>query len=124
MDRIGRLGWVQVDCPDPLRLAAFWGRVLGLAIDTPLGSPPAYVGLVPASRHDVVVSFQRVPEQKIVKNRLHFDIEVQDVEVATREIQALGGERVATDDFAEHGFRWRTMSDPDGNEFCLIYNVG
>jgi predicted enzyme related to lactoylglutathione lyase len=107
-----------------LSLAGFWGRLLGLEIDTPLGSPPAYVGLVPASRHEVVVSFQRVPEQKILKNRLHFDIEVQDVEVATLEIQALGGERMATDDFSEHGFQWRTMSDPEGNEFCLIYNVG
>jgi predicted enzyme related to lactoylglutathione lyase len=78
---------------------------------------------VPADRHEPVVSFQRVPEQRTVKNRLHFDIEVRDVESATVEIQALGGARCATDDFTEHGFRWRTMSDPEGNEFCLIYSL-
>jgi hypothetical protein len=26
---LGRLGWIQVDCPDPERLAAFWSEVLG-----------------------------------------------------------------------------------------------
>jgi predicted enzyme related to lactoylglutathione lyase len=35
---------------------------------------------------------------------------------------ALGGRRRRPDaDFNEYGFRWRTMADPEGNEFCLIY---
>jgi Glyoxalase-like domain len=25
------------------------------------------------------------------------------------------------EDFREHGFRWRVMADPEGNEFCLVY---
>jgi predicted enzyme related to lactoylglutathione lyase len=123
MDGIGRLGWIQVDCADPVRLATFWGHLLGREVDLPLGTPPQYVGLVPDSRHEPVVSFQRVPEPKSGKNRLHFDIAVEDVEDATLEILARGGARGATGDFEEHGFRWRTMSDPEANEFCLIYTL-
>jgi predicted enzyme related to lactoylglutathione lyase len=117
---IGRLGWIQIDAHDPMRVAAFWSEVLDGAIDDPLGDPPHYVGLVP-SGIEVVISFQRVPEAKTVKNRLHLDIEVADVDEAQAAIEALGGRRLPMDDFEEHGFRWRQMADPEGNEFCLIF---
>ena len=120
MSAIGRLGWIQMDAHDPLQLAAFWSEVLGRPVDGPLGDPPHYVGLVP-SGHEVVLSFQRVPEGKTVKNRLHLDIEVGDVKLAQDRIEALGGRRLPLQDFAEYGFRWRQMADPEGNEFCLIF---
>jgi hypothetical protein len=82
MDRVGRLGWIQIDCADPIGLATFWSRVLGAEIDRPLGDPPHYVGLVPAGPGQPVVSFQRVPEPRTVKNRLHLDVEVDDIEAA------------------------------------------
>jgi predicted enzyme related to lactoylglutathione lyase len=117
---IGRVGWIQIDARDPMRVAAFWSEVLDRAIDGPLGDPPHYVGLVPRG-NEVVISFQRVPEAKTVKNRLHLDIEVADVDEAQAAIEALGGRRLPMDDFEEHGFRWRQMADPEGNEFCLIF---
>ena len=118
---VGRWGWVQVDCADPVRLATFWGEVLGLEVDRPLGNPVHYLGLVPSPVGAPVLSFQRVPEGRAAKNRLHLDVEVTDVEEATERVVRLGGSRAGTDDFAEHGFRWRVMADPEGNEFCLIY---
>jgi predicted enzyme related to lactoylglutathione lyase len=121
MNPIGRLGWIQVDCVDPERLAAFWSQVLGLEIDSALGSPPRYVGLIPSAPGEPVVSFQRVPEIKETKNRLHFDIAVEDPDSATSRIEDLGGQRLSLEDFGEYGFRWRVMADPEGNEFCLIY---
>jgi predicted enzyme related to lactoylglutathione lyase len=69
------------------------------------------------------VCFQRVPEPKMVKNRLHFDLQVEDVEKACARIEALRGRRRDDHDFHEHGFSWRRMADPEGNEFCLIYDV-
>jgi predicted enzyme related to lactoylglutathione lyase len=123
MDRVGRLGWIQIDCADPVRLAAFWSQVLGVEIDsTPLGEPPHYVGLIPASPNEPVISFHRVPETKTAKNRLHFDVAVDEVESATVRIQVLGGGRLPSDDFHEYGYHWRVMADPEGNEFCLIYS--
>ncbi len=123
MERVGRLGWIQVDSADPVRLAAFWSHVLGVEIDAALGEPPHYLGLVPSGPGAPVVSFHRVPEAKVVKNRLHFDVAVDDVEVASARIEDLGGSRLAGDDFSEYGFHWRVMADPEGNEFCLIYSL-
>jgi predicted enzyme related to lactoylglutathione lyase len=63
-----------------------------------------------------------VPEAKTVKNRVHLDIVVGDVEVAPSRIESLGGRRRRPDaDFNEYGYSCRTMADPEGNEFCLIY---
>jgi|GraSoiStandDraft_9_1057307.scaffolds.fasta_scaffold366182_3 predicted enzyme related to lactoylglutathione lyase len=118
---VGRLGWIQVDCHDPERLAEFWGAVLGVQIEDRLGDPPQYVNLRGATRDSPRVCFQRVPETKTAKNRLHFDIGVEDVDAATASIEALGGNRVPHEDYHEHGYRWRLMTDPEGNEFCLIY---
>jgi predicted enzyme related to lactoylglutathione lyase len=122
MRAIGRLGWIQIDANDPMLLAGFWGQVLGLEIDDPLGDPPHYVGLIPIAE-GLVVSFQRVPERKTLKNRLHLDVEVEDVDEAQAKIEALGGRRLPIDDLSEYGFRWRPMADPEGNEFCLIFGT-
>ena len=117
---IGRLRWIQIDAGDPLGLAAFWSKVLDRTVGEPVGNPPHYVGLV-SKGDEVVISFQRVPEVKTVKNRLHFDIEVADPDQAQRHIEAVGGRRLSMEDFEEYGFRWRQMADPEGNEFCLVF---
>jgi predicted enzyme related to lactoylglutathione lyase len=121
MEPIGWLGWIQIDCHDPRRLACFWGAVFGLEIDNILGEPAHYVGLTKAGPDHPHIYFQRVPEPKTFKNRLHLDIRVDDIEQATAQIETLGGRRLPGEDFREHGFRWRVMADPEGNEFCLVY---
>ena len=124
MESVRRLGWIQIDCRDPLALAAFWGRMLGLQIDDDyLGEPPHYVGLVPTEQGHPVITFQRVPEPKTGKNRLHLDVSVEDVDRATAQVEALGGGRFQEADVHEYGYSWRVMSDPEGNEFCLIYEA-
>ena len=121
MVAIGQLGWIQIDCTDPLSLAAFWSEVLGVEIGRSLGDPVQYLSLAPASPEGPLVTFQRVPELRSVKNRLHFDVTVDDVESATVRIESLGGGRLPIEDFSEDGFSWRVMADPEGNEFCLIF---
>lgn len=120
---VGRLRWIQIDCADPVRLAAFWGEILAVQIDAQLGDPPQFVNLGPAEPGAARVCFQRVPEAKSLKNRLHFDLEVADVEVACARVEVFGGRRLEGYDFHEHGYSWRRMADPDGNEFCLIYGA-
>ncbi len=121
MGPIGRLEMIQMDCHDPRRLALFWSAVFGLEIDSTFGEPPHYVGLAQAGPNHQYLSFQRVPEPKARKNRLHLDIRVDDIEQATTQIETLGGRRLSGEDFWEHGFRWRVMADPEDNEFCLVY---
>lgn len=66
----------------------------------------------------VAPAFQRMPEPKVVKNRTHVDLRLDDLEAVTALVEELGGARLA--DHEEEGFRWRVMRDPEGNEFCLM----
>ncbi|MGW4217755.1 VOC family protein [Streptomyces bacillaris] len=63
--------------------------------------------------------FQRVPEPKTVKNRLHIDVHAPPGERDTEAERLVGlGARIlrAVD---EQGGSWLVLADPEGNEFCL-----
>ena len=117
---VGRWSSVQIDCADPVSLAAFWAQIFGSELGEPLGDPPHYVSVTPTASGGPWISFQRVPEGKTVKNRLHLDVIVDDLDEGTARVESLGGRRTETPDLEEYGFRWRVMLDPEGNEFCLI----
>jgi predicted enzyme related to lactoylglutathione lyase len=120
VDAIAQWNSVQVDCDDPVALATFWARIVGSAVEQTMGDPPHYVAVGPTAPGGPWLSFQRVSEAKVVKNRLHLDLVVDDLEAGTARIEELGGRRVSGGDFEEYGFVWRLMTDPEGNEFCLI----
>lgn len=63
--------------------------------------------------------FQRVPEPKTVKNRLHLDLHVG-AERRSDEVARLEGLGAAVlREVKEPGGEWVVMSDPEGNEFCV-----
>jgi hypothetical protein len=118
---------VAVDCADPARLAAFWAGVLAYqrqdvpgddwaALVDPLGVGPRLL-------------FHRVPEGKVVKNRVHLDVRVSgpgEVPMAARRplvdaeaarLAALGATHLRTDDDGVDYFA--VLQDPEGNEFCI-----
>jgi predicted enzyme related to lactoylglutathione lyase len=116
-EAIGRLHWIVIDTVDPARVAPFWCALLGvqergwfgedyLMLTTDGGAPP--------------VAFQRVPEAKSAKNRLHVDLEVDDLDEAVSRIRALGGSTASDVRELPGGYRWRVMADPEGNEFCIV----
>jgi hypothetical protein len=64
--------------------------------------------------------FIPVPEGKTAKNRMHLDLQPTD---CTRDEQmeravALGA-TVVGDHRKEDGTGWVTLTDPEGNEFCI-----
>ncbi len=61
--------------------------------------------------------FQRVPEGKTVKNRVHLDIQAGDNREAVAERLVAAGARCCI--AAVSPYEWITMADPEGNEFCL-----
>lgn len=63
--------------------------------------------------------FQRVPEPKTVKNRLHLDLHAgpQQRPAELARLQALGARVVR--EVKEAGGEWLVLTDPEGNEFCL-----
>jgi predicted enzyme related to lactoylglutathione lyase len=105
-----------LDCKDPEALADFWGPALDYVS---VGSAGAYVALFPNGRPGPKLLLQRVEESKSVKNRMHFDIETNDIETEAERLVGLGASRVQSDQRSEHGSTWILMADPEGNEFCV-----
>lgn len=112
---------VTFDCADPERLAGFWCAVLGYEQDEGSAHDPRGVG--------PRLYFQKVPEGKVVKNRVHLDVRVGtgllgDERLAALEKEAsrlerLGatrGELLLAD---EENESCQVMQDIEGNEFCL-----
>jgi catechol 2,3-dioxygenase-like lactoylglutathione lyase family enzyme len=116
VDGIGWIGFVTIDCADPEQLAAWWGDLLGLKVGR-RGGPYVELERPRAGVPKPTLVFQRVPEPKVGKARIHLDIVVADLEAATRRAVALGAS-IAEDLASEDP--WLVMRDPEGNEFCLI----
>ncbi len=68
------------------------------------------------------IFFARVPEEKVVKNRLHLDLSPIDTDRDTEiaRLEALGARRT---DLAPPETSWVVMLDPEGNEFCVLRSL-
>jgi Glyoxalase-like domain len=146
---------VTFDAHDPRALSSFWRDALGYVhpgppgIDLPAGADPlaawndflTQLGVPEAQRntrsaiedpdgHGPRLFFQQVPEDKVVKNRVHLDVRAapglhgaERMTALEREcdrLVALGATRVRRDEPTppmSAGFI--VMADPEGNEFCL-----
>ncbi len=109
-----------IDCAEPDRLAEFWSAAIGYRIG---GAAGAYVALYPSDGVGPKLLLQRVGEAKVVKNRMHLDIEVGDIRSEAERLVALGARRCGDDPMSEHGSSWLAMVDPEGNEFCVCDNA-
>jgi hypothetical protein len=69
--------------------------------------------------HGPALVLQQVPESKSTKNRMHFDLHVEDrLADEVKRLIALGATVVG--EYDEHGWQWTTMRDVEDNEFCLV----
>ncbi len=117
---VAQLDTVTFDCADPARLADFWARSLGWEIadvDDEGGS------ISPAETKDETpwqgIYFQKVPEGKVAKNRVHLDLRPLDSMAAEVERSIALGATVHGRVDVERSF-WTVMLDPEGNEFCIL----
>jgi hypothetical protein len=136
---------VVFDAAEPEKLAEFWGLALGYVPEPPpegfasweefagdAGIPEDQWGDM-ASRVDPAdqgprLYFQRVPEGKTAKNRVHLDVRVAGPTVRGEERKRLVSEHVERLVQAGASIAWRsddlrgdsiTLFDPEGNEFCV-----
>jgi hypothetical protein len=132
---------VTIDCADPVALAAFWCGVLGYVHDPPptgyaswaehdaargIGADEAGAGatIVDPSGRGARLYFQRVPEAKVVKNRVHLDVAAADdrswdaVLAAVQRAVAAGATRIGESSDPDDPFI--VLADPAGNEFCVL----
>ncbi|PRX98909.1 VOC family protein [Allonocardiopsis opalescens] len=119
---------IVFDCAHPASLARFWAAVLDgydiapyddaelerlhqLGITGTEDDPGVLVVAGPGRPR---LYFQRVPESKTVKNRVHIDVDAADHAAELERLRGLGARVLG--DFPE----WTTMADPEGNEFCVM----
>ncbi|MEU9843177.1 VOC family protein [Actinomadura sp. NPDC048032] len=138
---------ITFDCADPAAMAAFWAEALGYRLQDPPGGFASWdealeaMGVPPENRNDASavvdpggsgprVFFQRVPEGKQVKNRVHLDVRAAPGLDGDERMAALEAE---ADRLISHGAARLqrhdpkppldaghiVMADPEGNEFCL-----
>lgn len=110
---------ISIDCENPFELAQFWGAVLGRPVD-PDNEPGDDETGIELGELGGWLLFQRVPEGKVVKNRLHLCLEPdggRDGEVD----RLLGLGAAFVDDLrTSDGRGWAVLGDPEGNEFCVL----
>ncbi len=119
-----RISHTSVDCTDAFALSEWWKVVLGYT-DVP-GDPNApgheeCMILDPESGHRVL--FIEVPDPTPGKNKVHFDLRPTD---GTRDVEV---ERLLAHGATLHedlrgtygpGTGWATLTDPEGNLFCVL----
>lgn len=139
---------LTVDCGEPGRLAEFWASALGyVPRPAPAGFASweewfAHYGVPPEEWDDAAyiwdpdgvgpnISFMKVPEAKVVKNRLHLDVQAGGGRetpweermprvVATVERLKAAGATVIREDSMGGKLDHVVMGDPEGNEFCVV----
>jgi len=138
---------ITFDCADPAALSAFWAEVMGYRLQDPPEGFDSWdqaleaMGVPPERRNDASallgpngsgprLFFQRVPEGKRAKNRVHLDVRAApglegDARMAALEAEAerlvaRGATRLERHEPAPPlGTGHIVMADPEGNEFCL-----
>jgi len=99
------------DCMDALVVARFWAVALGSDIDEDSTPDKAFVEAPAWGGPNMW--FNRVPEPKIAKNRVHFDLRPGgNITDEVRRLAALGAVVVRSGELV-------VMQDPEGNEFCI-----
>ena len=109
---------VSIDCVDAAAVASFWAAVLGRQVAVHPTRENAVVLVDDAALNGPRLAFHHVPEPKMVKNRVHLDLITTEFEAETGRLVGLGAQKVR--DIEEHGNRWTTFADVEGNEFDLI----
>jgi hypothetical protein len=107
-----RLYELGVDSVDPVAIATWWAEVFGVPVQRDAVEGWAWVETVPGMPFESIV-FNSVPEPKTVKNRIHWDVETQDVQLLVDH----GATVLRTPDDDIH---WTILADPEGNEFCAF----
>ena len=143
---------LAVDCRNPDRQARFWAEALGYELEAPpagfdswkaywrkVGLPEEELEVMDDGSDSIIdpdgvgprIWFQQVPEAKVVKNRLHLDLNVSGGQEAPMEIRKervngeadrlvrAGATRVRVMEQAGVDHYAVAMQDPEGNEFDI-----
>jgi hypothetical protein len=105
---------VIVDSADPEAIGSWWAARYGVELKRQDGVGWVWLEDVPGSPYPYWV-FNPVPEPKTVKNRVHWDVLLEDASL--EDLVAAGA---TVDRAQDEEIRWTVLADPEGNEFCAF----
>ncbi len=109
-----KLQCITVDAHNPELLSAFWHGMLGGKLDH--DGDEQYWLEFEAGTPDIL--FLKTPDDKVFKNRLHFDLRPSDQAAEIEKAVLLGATRVNIGQKGDES--WKVMADVEGNEFCIL----
>ena len=114
-------GDIVIDCADHDAVVPFWAAALGWERHD---VNEQYVSLTPPPEQRLAdgprplpMLFQKIPEPKAGKNRMHIDFRTSDRLAEVVRLVRLGASEGATRSLGS--LTWTVMQDPEGNEFCV-----
>jgi len=127
---VATIGDMVFDCRHPASLARFWAaaldgydvapyddaertRLAAMGVNDIEDDPTV---LVEAPGVSPRLFFQRVPESKVAKNRVHLDLRADDPDGEAERLIALGATRAAV----QPDDSFIVLQDPEGNELCVL----
>ena len=117
-----RIQCLTIDAHDVKKIGDFWAAALDwkitfedeneVCLELLDGSPEA--GKIP----DLLII--KVPDEKVIKNRLHLDLRPKDQAAEVARLEALGARKIDIGQNEGSTKSWVVMADPEGNEFCVL----
>ena len=114
---------LTVDAHNPKAQAEFWAEVLGWSI----GEDGDEIGYwIERELNDPNkigfpdILFLKVPDEKVIKNRLHLDLRPDNQEAEVARLEKLGAKRIEIGQSIDADTTWVVMADLEGNEFCVL----
>ena len=109
---------ITIDCADATALARFWANALGRQVADASTSEHAVLLADSGDTCEPCIVFNKIPEAKIAKNRLHLDLISDTFDGESERLLSLGARRLRDQQSGKS--RWTTFADIEGNEFDLI----
>ncbi|MGW0173136.1 VOC family protein [Rhodococcus sp. NPDC003322] len=108
------LAMITFDSAEPGPLATWWAEQTGGRVEADNDGWFYLVG-IPGAPYKL--AFQKVPDPTPGKNRVHLDLSSTDLDAEVARLVDAGASEYERHDM--DGFRWVTLTDPDGNRFCV-----
>ncbi len=112
-----RVTEVVIDCADHGAVVDFWAAAMGYERREVNEQYVALVPPSPATPGRPPLLFQKVPEPKVAKNRVHLDLRGESMGDEVARLTGLGASFIARRSLGT--LTWTVMADPAGNEFCV-----